>query len=170
MGRVRRFRPTDRSATARLTVALDLVALALFVIAGMRSHATDPQIEVFARNAVPLGGAWIVVALAVGTYRPPSLPRLLVTWAIAVPAGVALRAWWTGSPSGPDLAVFGAVALAFTLAFLAGGRLVVSLLAGRLARREGREPDPDRVTSRVPAAGSDRRERPSGAPVENGRQ
>lgn len=144
MARVATFRPTDGSAAARVTVALDLVALALFVIAGIRSHATDPQIEVFARNAIPLGGAWIVVALAIGTYRPPSLPRMLATWAIAVPAGVALRAWWTGSPTGADLAVFGAVALAFTLAFLAAGRLVASFLAGRPGRREGREPDTDR--------------------------
>lgn len=119
---------------AGLTVAVDLLALAAFVVAGMRSHAAGSRLEVFARNAIPLGGAWIAVALALRTYRPPTLGRLLATWAIAVPAGVGLRAWWTGSPEGRDLAVFGAVALTFTLAFLGAGRLLVAWLSSKVGR------------------------------------
>jgi Protein of unknown function (DUF3054) len=129
---VPRFRLTDGTSAARLTLAVDLAALALFVVAGMRSHRTASQMEIFARNAVPIGGAWLATALAVGTYRPPSLKRLVLTWAIAVPVGVLVRSWWTGSPDGDDLLVFGGVAMTFTLAFLAGGRLVTNLLAPRL--------------------------------------
>ena len=134
---VGRLRFTDATTGARLTFALDLLALALFVIAGMRSHRTASQLEIFARNVVPIGGAWLIVSAVLGTYRPgpgrtPSLRRLFLTWAIAVPAGVLLRSWWAGSPDGEDLVVFGAVAMAFTLAFLAGGRLVANLLASRL--------------------------------------
>jgi hypothetical protein len=137
MGPVARFRLTDATTAARLTLALDLLALALFVVAGMRSHRTASQLEIFARNAVPIGGAWLVVSAVLGTYRPglgrtPSLKRLLLTWVIAIPAGVLLRLWWIGSPDGDDLVVFGAVAMAFTLAFLAGGRLAANLLTSRL--------------------------------------
>jgi hypothetical protein len=135
-----RLRLTDGTSAARRTLAIDLLALVLFVVVGMRSHRTASQLEIFARNVVPIGGAWLLTAAIVGTYRAgdgptPSLKRLLLTWAIAVPIGVLLRSWWTGSPDGDDLVVFGAVAMAFTLAFLAGGRVVATLLATR-ARAE----------------------------------
>jgi len=136
--RVPRPRLTDATTTARITLAVDLLALALFVVAGMRSHRTASQLEIFVRNAVPIGGAWLVASLVLGTYRPPALVRLLVTWALAIPVGVVLRSLWTGSPDGDDLLVFGAVAMAFTLAFLGGGRLVTALIAPRL--RAGTSP------------------------------
>lgn len=129
---VGRFRLTDGTPAARLTLAVDLVALLLFIVAGMRSHRTATQLEIFARNAVPLGAAWLVVAALARTYRPPSLARLLLTWVVAVPTGVLLRSWWTGSPSGEDLAVFGGVALVMTLAFLAAGRVLSGVVGPRL--------------------------------------
>jgi hypothetical protein len=104
----------------------------LFVIAGMRSHGTASQLEIFARNAVPIGGAWIVASLLLRTYRPPALTRLLATWAVAIPVGVVVRSAWTGSPDGDDLFVFGAVAMAFTLAFLGAGRFLTTLIASRV--------------------------------------
>ena len=118
--------------TARITLAVDLLALMLFVVAGMRSHGTASQLEIFARNAVPIGGAWLVVSLLLRTYRPPTLARMLLTWAVAIPVGVVLRSAWTGSPDGVDLLVFGGVAMAFTLAFLSGGRLITTLVSPRL--------------------------------------
>ena len=127
-----RPRLTDGTSAARLTCVVDLLAIGLFVIAGMRSHRTDSQLEIFLRNAVPLGGAWLAASFALRTYRPPSLGRLLLTWAIAIPAGVLLRAWWTGSFDAGDVLTFGGVALAFTLAFLAGGRLLTNVLAPRI--------------------------------------
>ena len=130
-----RFRLTDGTREARLALVVDVAALLLFIVAGMRSHRTASQLEIFARNAVPLGGAWLVIAAVAGTYRPPSFPRLLATWAIAVPVGVLARSWWTGSPRGEDLLVFGGVALVITLAFLAGGRALSAVLGPRLWAR-----------------------------------
>ncbi|HSL11777.1 MAG TPA: DUF3054 domain-containing protein [Actinomycetota bacterium] len=127
-----RPRLTDGTTSARVTLVVDCLALALFVLAGMRSHRTASQLEIFARNAVPIGGAWLVVSLVMRTYRPPSLARLVLTWAVAVPSGVVLRTLWTGSPSGDDLLVFGAVAMAFTLAFLGAGRAVAAFVVPRL--------------------------------------
>jgi len=123
---------TDGRLASRVTLAVDLLALALFVVAGMRQHRTASQLEIFLRNVVPIVGAWLVASVFLRTYAPPSFPRLLVTWVVAVPVGVLVRSWWTGSPDGDDLLLFGAVAMAFTLAFLGGGRLVAAVLAPRL--------------------------------------
>jgi hypothetical protein len=60
-------RLTDGTSAARLTLGVDLLALGLFVIAGMRSHRASSQLEVFARNAVPIAGAWIAASLAFRT-------------------------------------------------------------------------------------------------------
>lgn len=136
--RVPRPRLTDTTTTARITLAVDLLALSLFVLAGMRSHRTASQLEIFVRNAVPIGAAWLVASLFLRTYRPPTLARLFVTWAVAIPVGVVLRGLWAGSPDGDDLLVFGAVAMTFTLAFLGGGRLVTALIVPRL--RAGTSP------------------------------
>ena len=95
----------------------------------MRSHDTGSHLEVFLRNAVPIGGAWVVTAQTLRTYRPPWLVALLRTWIIAV--GVALRSWWVGSPTGNRMVVFSVVALGFTLALLVLGRLVAMVLERR---------------------------------------
>ena len=126
-----RWRFTDGTRQARLTMAVDLVALPLFVIVGMGSHDRDGQFAVFARNAVPIELAWLVVAVLVRTYRPPTFGRLLLTWVIAVPAGLVVRTAIAGSFDDADVLVFFAVAMAFTLLFLGIGRLVAMAL-GRL--------------------------------------
>ena len=80
---------------------------------------------------MPIEIAWLLVALLVGTYRPPTIGRLLLTWAIAVPIGLVVRTAIAGSFDDPDVVVFFAVAMAFTLLFLGIGR-VVALALGRL--------------------------------------
>lgn len=124
------MRFTDGTPRARLTLGLDLAALALFVVAGMRSHTTGTQAEIFLRNAVPVMAAWLGTALLLRTYRPPSVRGLLKTWIVAVPIGVVIRSVWVGSPTGGRFFVFLGVALAFTLLFLTGAR-VLAMLAGR---------------------------------------
>lgn len=126
------MRLTDGTARARLTLALDVVALMAFVLAGMRSHATGTHVQIFLRNAVPIAAAWLGAALGLRTYRPPSTRRLLATWLVAVPIGVAVRSIWVGSPTGERFVVFLAVAMAFTLLFLAGSWLIASLAGRRL--------------------------------------
>ena len=48
------MRWTDGTRAARRVMAIDLLALPLFVIVGMGSHDED-RVGVFLRNAVPLG-------------------------------------------------------------------------------------------------------------------
>lgn len=124
------MRLTDGTRRARIVLASDLAALTAFILAGMRSHRTGTYVEIFLRNAIPLGASWLVVAAAVRTYRSPSLRALLLTWAVAVPLGVALRTLWTDAWD--RLWSFAGVAAAFTLLFLLLGRAVASLIERRL--------------------------------------
>lgn len=130
------MRLTDGSPRARLTFALDLAALVLFVLAGMRNHRTGSQLDIFLRNAAPVLVAWLAMGLAWRTYRPISIVRLVATWITAIPAGLLIRTWWVGSPTGGRIAVFLGVGLAFTALFLVVGRVVSRLLGRRLVRTE----------------------------------
>ena len=115
-----------RPSGALLAVA-DAVALLAFIAVGLRSHRVGAIVEIAARNAVPLGVAWLLVYVAIGTYRRGDLASLAITWAIVVPSALLVRTWWVGSPQGGRIAVFVAVGLAFTLLFLLAGRLVVAV-------------------------------------------
>jgi Protein of unknown function (DUF3054) len=125
---------TDGSVRARVVLATDLLALAVFVLVGARSHHEHAASTVFLRTAVPLGGAWLVVAAFLRTYRRPTIARLVKTWAIAVPAGVVLRALWLGS-EGSRVLVFLFVAMVFTLLFLLAGRVLARFVVSRRRRR-----------------------------------
>lgn len=127
------MRLTDGTRRSGLVLAFDVLALVVFVLAGMRNHRTGSQLEIFARNAVPVLVAWLALSLPWRTYRPPSLLRLGLTWATAVPVGLLVRTAWVGSPTGGRIAVFLGVGMAFTALFLILGRLVSGLLARRLA-------------------------------------
>jgi len=113
-------------------VAVDLLALVVFVVTGMRSHHEGTYLTIFLRNVIPLAGTWLAVAALLGTYRRPGLGTLLRTWIVAVPVALVVRSLWVGSPSeiGPFL-TFLAVGLAFTLLFLLIGRGLVALVTGR---------------------------------------
>ena len=115
-------------APGRVLAIADTLALIAFVAIGLRSHHVGAIAEIAARNAVPLAVAWIVVALAVGTYRRRDLASLMVTWAVAVPAALLVRTWWIGSPQGARIAVFMGVGMAFTLLFLLIGRALIAAL------------------------------------------
>lgn len=128
--------PTRRVSlpSARSLAIADSIALLSFVAVGLRSHRIGAIAEIAARNAVPVAVAWILVALVAGTYRRRDLASLVLTWVVAVPAGLLIRTWWVGSPHGPRLAVFLGVGMAFTLLFLLAGRgLVAALTRTRVA-------------------------------------
>jgi hypothetical protein len=110
-----------------MAMAVDGVALALFVVTGSRFHQDATPLAVFLRNAVPFGGAWLFFSAILGTYRPVSWGGLLKTWAAVVPMGLILRAVWMGAPLGPWNRSFVIAAAGFTLAFLVGGRLLLSV-------------------------------------------
>jgi hypothetical protein len=125
---------TEGSVRARVALAADLIALGVFVLVGVRSHHEAARWTVVLRTAVPFGGAWVTVAAFVQTYQRPTIRRLVKTWAIAVPAGVVLRAIWVGS-KGTRVLVFLLVAMAFTLLFLLAGRVLARAVTSRLRRR-----------------------------------
>lgn len=126
---------TDGGATSRLTLAIDLIALPLFVVVGMANHDADTRLVVFLRNTVPVLCAWLLVAWFVGTYRPPTLMGMITTWAIAVPVGLLVRTAIAGTLGDAEILVFFGVAMAFTLAFLAAGRAIATLAGSRMDRR-----------------------------------
>jgi len=123
---------TDRSAQARLTLTIDVVAIGAFILVGMNRHSDAEALSVFLRNFVPFTAAWLVTAWFVGTYRPLTSRSLFLTLVIAIPTGVLLRAVWTRSWTASDVLTFMAVALLFASIFIGLGRVLSSLLAPRL--------------------------------------
>ncbi len=123
------LRPSPRAAAA-----VDTVALLAFVVVGVIQHEGF-ELRGVLRTGIPLLVAWFLVALVVGTYRQPSWARMLATWVVAVPLGLVARSAVRGGPWGKGLLVFGGVAMAFTLLFLLGGRLLLLGLAHVRRRR-----------------------------------
>jgi Protein of unknown function (DUF3054) len=125
-------RLTDGTPQARLALGFDVGALAAFILVGMDSHSDAAALSIFLRNFVPFTGAWLVTAWFAGTYRSSAPRSLLLTLAIAIPAGVLLRAAWTRSWTASDVATFMAVALLFASIFVGLGRVISSILGARL--------------------------------------
>lgn len=109
-------------------VIADAAALVVFVLIGLRGHRAS-TVEGFLGTAVPLLGAWFLVASLSHAYRRPGLRSLLRTWIIAVPVGLLIRTLIVGSPNGVRILVFIAVGLAVTVVFLVIGRLLAQLLS-----------------------------------------
>jgi glycopeptide antibiotics resistance protein len=126
---------TDGSSHARLTLVVDVLALAAFVLIGMRSHSDAAAVSIFLRNFVPFTGSWLVVAWLVGTYRPPTTIGLIATLLIAIPIGVLLRALWVRSWTAGEVLTFALVALVFATMLIGLGRAISVVLGARLFDR-----------------------------------
>ena len=126
---------TDGSPHARLTLTVDVLALASFVLIGMRSHSDAAAVSIFLRNFVPFTGSWLVVAWLVGTYRPPTPIGLVATLLIAIPIGVLLRALWVRSWTAGEVLTFAFVALVFATMLIGLGRAISAVLGARLFDR-----------------------------------
>ena len=126
---------TDGSSHARLTLAVDVLGIAAFVLIGMRSHSDAAAVSIFLRNFVPFTGAWLVVAWLVGTYRPPTPIGLIATLLIAIPIGVLLRAVWVRSWSAGEVLTFALVALVFATMLIGLGRAISAVLGAKLFDR-----------------------------------
>lgn len=111
---------------------MDAAAIVGFVAVGVLQHGAAVTLVGLLRTAVPLLAAWFLIALLVGTYRRVGWVTAVVTWLVAVPLGLLARSVVRGGPWGEALVTFGAVAMAFTLLFVLGGRVL--LLLGELAR------------------------------------
>lgn len=108
------------------TAAVDAAALIAFVVVGVLQHGAGLSLAALARTGAPLLASWFLVSPVVGTYRRPGWVTAVLTWAVAVPLGLVLRSAIRGGPWGRGLVTFGAVALAFTLVFVLGGRLLLT--------------------------------------------
>jgi hypothetical protein len=108
-----------------LAVGLDVCVFLVFSFAGRRSHGEGDALRQVLIVAAPFLGAWLVVALALGVYRSPSLRRVLVAWLVACPLALLLRALGgRGVPLSFDL-----VAFLFNGVLLVGWRATAARLA-----------------------------------------
>ena len=117
-----------------MLAASDAVAILVFVTIGLVSHEHAATATGYARDALPLLGAWFTTALLLRTYGEGGLRRLLATWAIGVPLGVLIRGVVLGRSLDGDQLAFLGIALAFILLFVLALR---SALTGLLARTGG---------------------------------
>ena len=108
-------------------VGADVVALLAFVTIGLFNHHGGVSAADYARDAVPIVGCWLLAGGAFDLYKRPRVRALLATWLVGVTAGVLLRALLRWHIDGGD-AVFLAVALCFTLLFVAVVRIAVSFV------------------------------------------
>jgi hypothetical protein len=122
-------------ASARAAAAVDVAALVVFVLVGAAEHGEGLALSALVRTGLPLLGAWVLVASALGTYRRLGWTRLVLTWLVAVPLGLVVRSTVHGGPWGRGLLVFGGVAMAFTLLFLLAGRAALLVVGAWRSRR-----------------------------------
>ena len=116
----------------------DAVALIVFVAIGTASHGEDLTVLEVTATAAPLLVTWFAVALLTGLYGSEGWRPLAITWLVSVPVAAVLRSVLRAGPWDERLAIFAAVALAFTALFVLVGRGAV--MAWRRAR--GQEPSP----------------------------
>jgi hypothetical protein len=115
---------TDGSSFARRALAGDLTGLVVFLVIGIERHAENLAGRFVSLTVIFLG-TWLVTAWVVGTYRPATSSRLLLTLVLAVPLAVAVRAVTVSRWSTGEVLTFMLVALAFCAAFIGGIRLAL---------------------------------------------
>ncbi|MDT7961535.1 MAG: DUF3054 domain-containing protein [Armatimonadota bacterium] len=102
-------------------MAIDALAIGLFVLTGLRSHGTLDEFGL-QRNLPAFLVGWFVAALLAGVYRaqPPkwSLP---IAWAMGVTLGIMLRNYLIGR------GLFGTISPVFWAISLAGVALFTGL-------------------------------------------
>ena len=123
---------------AALLILSDALAIVVFATIGLISHDHAPSAAGYARDALPFLGTWFGAALLSGS--PTGHPgRLLATWAVAVPAGVVIRAAALGRDANGKEGAFLLVALVTILVFVVALRSLLALTsAARPARRAAR--------------------------------
>ena len=97
---------------------LDTVAILVFATVGLASHDHGLSATGYARDALPILGAWFAAALVLRTYVVQRPRRVLATWALGVPVGVLVRALVLGRSLGGKEATFLGVALVSILLFV----------------------------------------------------
>jgi len=121
---------TDGSKLARSFLVGDLIGVVTFLVVGLDRHGEDIAAR-FAALASIFVIAWLLVGWVLGTYRPPSNGRLVLTLVLAIPLGVLVRAAFVQAWTAREVATFAGVAVVFGTLFVGLARLVVTLLARR---------------------------------------
>ncbi len=109
----------------------DAAVLILWAVLGLIRHTEGVTFGGLARNAGPILIGWFAAAAILRTYTRRALLRTVLTWAIGISAGVALRALFLHRTWNADEWAFFGVTLAVTGVLLAAWR-GVALLAWRL--------------------------------------
>jgi hypothetical protein len=104
----------------------DQTALLVFVTIGLASHHRGFSGGGYARDYLPLGGAWAIAGLGVDLYRKRTWRALLKTWFVGIVVGVVVRSFFAAGGIGKQ-AAFSAVALCFSLLFALAARVLLSL-------------------------------------------
>ncbi|MCS6922810.1 MAG: DUF3054 domain-containing protein [Fimbriimonadales bacterium] len=113
---------------------VDVVALTLFVLVGLRSHGTLDEYGL-QRSLPPFLIGWFLAALPLGVYRaqPPKW-ALPVAWLLGVTLGIMIRGWWMGRGLfGAFSPVFFVIALTAVALFTGLPRLIAYWLRTRQA-------------------------------------
>lgn len=124
----------DSAQPALPLAACDAAAIIAFVTIGLISHHLGLSIDGYARDALPLGGAWFAAAALFHLYRENRFRALAATWACGIPAGVLVRALVLGRSFDGGEAAFLAVGLV-TIGSLVLALRGTAALVGR-ARRQ----------------------------------
>ena len=105
----------------------DALAIVLFSVIGLANHDEGITVGGIVRNSGPILAAFAVVAPFARTYTKPGLRSLLVTWAIAVPIGVVIRAIALDRPADGSQATFAIVTMITTLILLVAWRGIATV-------------------------------------------
>lgn len=113
------------AASPAVLALTDGAAIVVFALVGILSHTGGVTPEALLEDALPVLAGWSAAAAAFGLYARPTARALLLTWAVGVPVGVAVRAAVLGRLDEPRQLAFLATTLVLTLVFVAAGRLAI---------------------------------------------
>lgn len=109
----------------------DLLAFLLFAYYGKLAHHLPVSFLGLLDTLAPFLVGWLVAIFVFRSYGPKSyrsfgwlMLSTFLTWTLAAPIGLVLRAWWTGVPM---TWVFTWVAYVITFAFLLGWRVLFAI-------------------------------------------
>jgi hypothetical protein len=123
------MRPSLSPAASPNVLALaDGTAIVVFALIGVVSHMGGATPGALLEDALPLLAGWSAAAAVFRLYTRPTSRALILTWAVGVPLGVAVRAAVLGRLDEPRQLAFLATTLVFTFVFVATGRVALGVL------------------------------------------
>jgi hypothetical protein len=106
----------------------DGTAIVVFALIGTLSHTGGATPGALLEDALPLLAGWSAAAAVFGLYTRPTTRALVLTWAVGMPLGVAVRAAVLGRLDEQRQLAFLATTLVFTFVFVAAARVGVGVL------------------------------------------